>query len=226
MQAGGLRTGLSISAGADMKALIAAAMAVLAASCGAVKTEPQTLRLYANAHALYSGGQFTQCAALLEGVKGFPPALTLRAKAHYFAGDYGRAEQSCKQAIRLRPGNFEAKLYLARIMRDRGESAKAMRMAEDLLADNPADIRLLRLAASIAMEHGDAAGASLFLDQAADHTAEGAMVLLDRARFRWIAGKGNEALEDLARARAMLPWETPAARSINQLENRITEAMR
>jgi len=63
------------------------------------------------------------------------------------------------------------------------------------------------------------------LDQAADAAADGAMALLDRARLRWIAGRGSDALEDLSRARAMLPWETGITRSIGQLEDRITEAM-
>ena len=93
------------------------------------------------------------------------------------------------------------------------------------MADNPHDVRLLRLAANLAMEQGDPARASALLDQAAELAADGALVLLDRARLRWIAGRGNDALEGLARARAMLPWETPIVRSIIQLENRITEAM-
>jgi tetratricopeptide (TPR) repeat protein len=212
-----------------MKILLLAAIVLLAGSCGgksnAKKADLETLRLYTNAHELYSGGQFPETAALLEGVKNFPPALTLRAKAQYFSGDLSLAEKSFRQTIKLRPGNFEAKLYLARILRDRGEGERSMHLVENLLADNPHDLRLLRLAAGLALEQGDAARAAVLLDHAADLTADGAMVLLDRARIRWISGKGTEALEDLSRARAMLPWETPVARSINQLEDRITEAM-
>ena len=194
-------------------------------SCEGGKTDQQTLRLYANAHELYSNGRFSETAEMLNSEKRFPPALALRAKAEYFSGDISKAEQSFKRAVRMRPGNYEAKLYLARILRERGESVKAKQLTENLLADNPGDLRTLRLAASLALELGDSAGASVFLDQAAQAAADGAMVLLDRARLNWIAGRGSEALEDLARAKAMLPWETPIARSITQLENRITEAM-
>ena len=203
------------------------AIVVLFGSCGdgERKADQQTLRLYANAHELYSNGRFFETAELLNSVNHFTPALTLRAKAEYFSGDINRAENSFKRAVKTRPGNFEARLYLARILRDRGEAAKAKQLVENLLADNPHDVRALRFAATLAMELGDPAGASVLLDQAAELSADGAMVLLDRARLSWIAGKGGEALEDLARARAMLPWDTPVARSIDQLENRIAEEM-
>jgi hypothetical protein len=65
----------------------------------------------------------------------------------------------------------------------------------------------------------------IFLDRASEFSAESAMVLLDRARLRWIAGNSNEALEDLSRARAMLPWDTPLLRSILNLENIIKGAL-
>ncbi|MCL2043303.1 MAG: tetratricopeptide repeat protein [Treponema sp.] len=212
-----------------MKAMMLAVITLIFCSCGgkgdAISTDPQTLRLYANAHELYSNGQFPEAVALLEELNNFTPALMLRGKAQYFSGDYARAEKSLDRVIKLRPGNFDAKLYIARILRERGESEKAQRLTEELLADNPHDVRVLRFAASLAMEQGDPAGALALLDQAAELTADGAMALLERARIRWIAGKGDEALEDLSRARAMLPWETPIARSINQLESRITEAM-
>ena len=230
----GLPKDLPTSAEANMKRLshihymlLFSAIAVIFGSCGGgnKKIDPQTLRLYANAHELYSNGQFPETAELLDKVKNFPPALTLRAKAEYFSGELNRAENSFKRAVKARPGNFEAKLYLARILRDKGDGAKAKQLVESLLADNPHDIRALRLAATLAMELGDPAGASFLLDQAAELVSDGAMVLLDRARINWIAGRGSEALEDLARARAMLPQNTTITRSINQLENRIVEAM-
>jgi tetratricopeptide (TPR) repeat protein len=189
------------------------------------KVDEETVRLYANANELYGSGRFSETAELLSGVKSFTPALTLRAKAEFFSGNLDMAEKSCRQAIKTRPGAFEAKLYLARILREKGEEVEVKKITDDLLADNYHDVRLLRFAAAIAMEQGDITGASALLDQAAELSADGAMVLLDRARLRWIAGKGPEALEDLARARAMLPWDTPLARSISNLENRITEAM-
>ena len=205
--------------------LLSCAIITLFGSCSK-NVDVEIMRLYVNAREMYSDGNFNGAAALLNGVKDFPPALTLRAKAEYFSGDLDKAEKSCRQAIKHRPGAYEAKLYLARILRDKGDDANARRTAENLLADYPHDARLLRFAASLALEKGDAAEAAVLLDQAAELSADSAMVLLDRARLRWIAGKGEEALEDLSRARAMLPWDTPIARSIHQLENRITEALK
>ena len=188
------------------------------------KTDADDIRLYINALELYGSGQFPQTAKLLAGVK-FPPALTLRAKSEYFSGDLDQAEKTCRQAVKYQPAAFEAKLYLSRILRDKGENEKARQLAENMMADNPNDVRLLRFAATLAMERDDVVEAAVLLDRAAELSADSAMVLLDRARLRWIAGRGDEALEDLSRAGAMLPVNTPVSRSINQLEKRIREAM-
>ena len=202
---------------------IFAAASIAAVACNG-KASDEDVRLYANALELYGGGQFSETAELLSEVK-FPPALTLRAKAEYFQGDLERAENSSRQAAKLQPAYFESKFILARVLRDRGEYEKARQVTEDLLANNPNDIRLLRFAATLASDRGEAVRAAVLLDKAAELSAEGAMVLLDRARLRWIAGNGEAALEDLSRAEAMLPANTPVSRAINQLEKRITEAM-
>jgi tetratricopeptide (TPR) repeat protein len=189
------------------------------------KADAETIRLYANAHELYANENFSDAAALLNGVNKFPPALTLRAKAEYFTGNLDLAEKSCRRAIKYRPAAFEAKFYLVKILWEKGEEADAKKAAEELLTDNPFDVRLLRFAAIMALEKGDAAEASALLDRAAELSADSAVVLLDRARLRWISGNGPDALEDLGRARAMLPWDTPLARSINRLEKRIAETL-
>ena len=189
------------------------------------KTGVDDIKLYVNALEMYGRGQFSQTAELLASVKKFSPSLVLRAKSEYFSGDLDRAEKSCKQVVKYQPASFEAKLYLARVLRDRGESEKAKQLTENIMADNPNDVRLLRFAATLAMERDDAVEAAVLLDRAAELSADSAMVLLDRARLRWIAGRGGEALEYLSRAGAMLPRNSPVLRSINQLEKRITEAM-
>jgi hypothetical protein len=83
----------------------------------------------------------------------------------------------------------------------------------------------LRFASGLALERGNTGEAAALLDQAAELAAECALVMLDRARLRWIAGRGAEALADLARARAMLPPDTPLVRSVANLESRIMEAL-
>ena len=84
---------------------------------------------------------------------------------------------------------------------------------------------MLRFASNLALERGKTGEAAALLDQAAELSAESALVLLDRARLHWTAGRGVEALEDLSRAKAMLPWETPLARSVEYLETSIKEAL-
>jgi len=193
-------------------------------SCSKTPDE-KTIRLYAHASENYASGNFLQTIEILRTEKNFPPALLLRAKAEFFSGEYENAEKTCRRILKLQPSSFEAKLYLARIYREKNETAKALQLTESLLADNPQDIRVLRLAASLVMEAGKIDEASVYLDRAAEFSAESAMVLLDRARLRWIAGKGSDAIEDLSRARAMLPWDTPLLRTISNLENTIKEFM-
>ena len=185
--------------------------------------DAETIRVYVRASDAYSQGRFNETSEILSGQNKFPPAVILRAKAEYFAGDTEKAEKTCRRAIKLRPSSPEANLYLARILREKGDLAGAVKIAETLLTDDPQDIRALRLAADLAAETGKFDEAAALLDRAAEYSAESAMVLLDRARLRWIAGRGNDALEDLSRARAMLPWETPLIRSISNLERIIKE---
>jgi len=185
----------------------------------------ETIRAYALASDAYAQGRFAETTEILRGVKKFSPALILRAKAEYFSGDFEKAEKSCRAALKYRPSSFEAKLYLARIHREKGNLQSAMETIESLLADNPQDVRALFFASELADEAGKNNEAIIFLDKAAELSAENALVLLDRARFRWVAGRGAEALEDLSRAKAMLPWDTPLTKSIINLENRIKEIL-
>lgn len=199
-------------------------MVLFYASCRKAPNE-ETIRLYARASQEYSAGNFLETMEILNKEKKFPPALILRAKAEYFYGDLDKAEKSCRRALSLRPSSFEAKLFLARIMREKDNPENALQLTESLLADNPQDIRALRFAAELAEEAGKNDEAAAYLDRAAEFSAESAMVLLDRARLRWTAGKGAEALNDLSRAKAMLPWDTPLLRSILNLEKVIMEVM-
>jgi tetratricopeptide (TPR) repeat protein len=210
-----------------MKILFGAALLAIAAvlfSC--TRADEETLRRYARAKDLYAQGRFSETSSLLSETKNFVPALALRGKAEYFSGNLAKAEAFCRRALKRRPEAFEAKLYLARILRDSGDLDKAEKAALELLADNPQDIRTLRFASDIAIKRGKSNEAHAFLDQAADLSAESAMVLLDRARLHWVAGRGGQALEDLRRAQAMLPWDTPLSKSIENLESIIKEAVK
>jgi tetratricopeptide (TPR) repeat protein len=201
--------------------LICICLPLLSVSC---TEDKQTLQRYARAKDMYANGRFPETSAVLAGMNNFVPALVLRAKAEYFSGDLARAEAASRRAIRRRPSSFEAKLYLARILRDKGDLPQAEKMTLGLLADNPQDIRTLRFASELAMLRGKDHEAQALLDQAAELSAENAMVFLDRARLHWAAGRSGEALQDLKTAGVMLPWDTPLAKSIERLESIIREA--
>jgi tetratricopeptide (TPR) repeat protein len=193
-------------------------------SCSKTPDQKTILR-YVRASEAYAQGRFADTIENLSGEKKFPPSLLLRAKAEFFSGDVERAEKTCRRLLKKRPSFYEGKLYLARILREKGDSDKAVQVTEELLADYPQDIRALRFSAELAGESKKYDEAAIFLDKAAELSAESALVFLDRARLRWVAGKGQEALEDLSRAKALLPWDTPLLRVINNLERTIMEVM-
>jgi len=197
--------------------------AIFCATSCAKSPKKETILLYVRASDAYAQGRFTEAAEILRKQNNFPPALVLRAKAEYFNGNLDKAEKSCRRALKLRPSSLEATLYLARILREKGDLKGAESVMESLLADNPQDIRALRLSAEIASDARKFNEATIFLDRAAEFSAESALALLDRARLRWTAGKKAEALEDLSRAKAMLPWDTPLLHSISNLEKTIKE---
>ena len=185
--------------------------------------DTETIRQYVRATEAYSQGEFAEASEILSRQKKFFPSVILRAKAQYFAGDIEKAEKTCRRAIKMRSSSSEAKFYLASIFREKGDLSGAEKITEELFSDDPQNIRALRLAADLAVQTGKLDEATALLDRAAEYSAESAMVLLDRARLRWIAGRGNDALDDLGRAKAMLPWDTPLLRSISNLEKIITE---
>jgi tetratricopeptide (TPR) repeat protein len=207
-----------------MKGVLAHFLLALLLSCGKDRVDDETLLLYTRSSAAYSQGRFDEAARMLAGVASFPPALVLRGKGEYFSDDPVSAEKSLRRALALNPASEEARLFLARLLREKGETGEAAALAETLLRDNPQDIRTLRLAADLARERGEAGEAAALLDRAAEASAETALVFLDRARSRWIGGNGPGALEDLERAEILLPWDTPLTRSIGQLRSTILSA--
>jgi tetratricopeptide (TPR) repeat protein len=188
--------------------------------------DDETLLQYARAQSLYAEGRLEETIAGLEGINGFIPGLVLRGKAEYFSGNLEKAEKIFRQAVKLHPAAAEAGLYLARVLREENRIAEARAAAEALVADDPLDIRALRLAASLESDRGPAgqAAALAFLDRAVEASSECALVFVDRARARWIAGKGEEALEDLNRARTLLLPDTPMLRALEKLESAVREA--
>jgi predicted Zn-dependent protease len=194
---------------------------VLMLSCKYGKPDEETMLLYAKASSVYREGQYAEAASMLSEERAFAPSLVLRGKAQYFAGEDNNAEKSLRRALSISPGNTEAGLYLARLRREKGNIKDAKQIIEKILSDDPQNIRALRLAAEMARDTGPQgeAMAAVYLDQAAEASSELALVFMDRARNRWVNGNGKAALEDILRAKALLPLNSPLLRSVNTLES-------
>ena len=195
------------------------------ASCFTPNTDDETLRLYIRSQDVYREGRFSEAALMLKGETKFVPSLVLRGKAEYLSGDLFGAKKSLERALHLRPHDLEASLFLVRVLRETGESGEAQKLMDKILEVNSMDIRALRLAAELARDRGisgEAAAAAL-LDRAVEASAEAALVFLDRARLRWVGGNRSGALDDLGRARVLLPHDSPVIRAVETLESIIRE---
>jgi tetratricopeptide (TPR) repeat protein len=204
-----------------MKKIAAALVALTVLVSCARAPGDETLLLYAQAQGAYGRGAFAQTAQMLQGVQGFMPALVLRGKALYFCDDDEGAERVLQKALK-QGRSAEALLFTARIKRDRGDAEGARAIAEELIRDNPQDIRALRLASDLAAARGDGAEAAALLDKAAEAAAEGAMVFIDRAKLRWSRGNAGGALQDLARAETLLPWAEAFSQNVAALRAAIS----
>jgi len=75
---------------------------------------------------MYAQGKFTEAIENLDKEKKFPPSLLLRAKAEFFSGDLEKAEKTCRRLLKIQPSFYEGKLYLAKILREKGDSVMAI----------------------------------------------------------------------------------------------------
>jgi tetratricopeptide (TPR) repeat protein len=182
-----------------------------------------TLAAYARAAAAFDAGRIEDASVAAAELDSFYPAVVLLGKTRWYAGESVAAEKAFRSALRLRPSSAEARLGLARVLRSGAGSDEASSLVEDLLADDPSDIRALRLAAELATDRGETATAAAFLDRAAESAAETGLAFLDRARLLWIAGDGEGARRDLRAAIAVLPRDSAAARAACSLESALNE---
>jgi tetratricopeptide (TPR) repeat protein len=206
--------------------LFLACFAVAACSEKETGSEAQLLR-YSRAKALYDGGKFEEAVQLLEK-ETFTPSLVLRGKAFFFAGDHENAEKQLRLVLKKRPSAVEASIYLARILREKGDYAAAEKIVNQVISDDPQNVRALRLAADLQKDKGPeySAEALAYLDRAVESSMETAMAILERARHKWIMGKDEEALADLAGAKTLFPPETPALKIVDNLQSTIKEFIR
>jgi tetratricopeptide (TPR) repeat protein len=198
---------------------------VLIVSCAEKPVDDDTLLIYARSVSLYNTGNFSGTVSLLndaDAVKkmdGFVPAIVLNGKSEYFLGNLDSAEKYFKRAIKLRPSQKESSVYLARILREKGDVNGAKKIVEKLLADDPADVSVLRFASELTKD--DSSVSLSYLNRAASAGEESALVLLERARRNWVLGKTKDALSDINGAKALAGFESPLFRAIENLEKTV-----
>jgi len=194
-------------------------------SCVSPREDDEKILLYMRSQDAYGAGRFNEVISLLKGETKFTPALIIRGKAEYLSGDLSSAEKTLSMALDLKPNDVECMIFLARVYREKGEADEAQKLLDKILGENSMDIRALRLAAELAFDRGVSgeAAASMLLDRAVEASAESALVFLDRARLRWVRGNFEAALDDLSRARVLLPGDSPVIRAVDTLESLIKE---
>jgi tetratricopeptide (TPR) repeat protein len=197
-------------------------------ACSEKKTGSEAeMVLYVRARALYDEGRFAETIQLLEK-ETFIPSQILRGKAFFFSDDRENAEKQLRAVLKKRPSAVEASIYLARVLREKGDGAAAEKIVNEILSDDPQNVRALRLAADLQKDKGPeySAEALAYLDRAVEASMETAMAILERARHKWLLGRDEEALADLAGAKTLFPPDTPTLKVVDHLQSTITEFLR
>jgi tetratricopeptide (TPR) repeat protein len=129
------------------------------------------------------------------------PALTQLANAQLaLAGDTGDlagyevAETTAARAVGLTPEQPGALLALAHSLAGQHDFAGALRLAEEVLDDNPVNVGALLTAGDSQLELGEYIDARLRYDRAAELTGGGAAILSRYARLEATIGSIDEAM--------------------------------
>jgi len=182
---------------------------ILFQSCGPSSSRAalkgDALNRYNQALVLYSEGRYRDAADLLAGFNNSYSAQVLRGRALFFISNYKDGETALKRALQIRPSSIEGRLYLAYIQRAIGKVDEARKLAEDILADDPENLRAYRVLADLAEA---SSSKRVYLDQALEGMGEAALLFVERARSRWISGDGHGALQDVSAALVLLPEES------------------
>ncbi|MEW6564354.1 MAG: tetratricopeptide repeat protein [Spirochaetota bacterium] len=177
---------------------------------------------YKDALVLFNEGRYSEAAKKLESLRAYYGAQLLRGKAFYFRGAYSDAEKALRESLRLRPSSVEGRLYLAYTQRALGKEAEAQKLAEDILADDPDNIRAYRILLELTQNDRNKAN---LLNQALEAAQETAFLFVERARYRWISGDGTGALQDISAALSLIPTDSMLRQPIAALQKTITTQM-
>jgi tetratricopeptide (TPR) repeat protein len=194
---------------------------ILFHSCSAASDHLSGVQLdrYTQALGLYSDGRFKEAAQIVRtSSKGHYPTQILCGKALFFTGDYSGAKTALQEALRLRSTSVEARLYMAYIQRASGHIKDAQKIAEDILVDDPENLRALRLLADLAEGQG---AKTAYLDRAISGMGEAALLFVERARSRYVSGDCSGSLQDISAALSLLPENSSLRSPIVALQQTI-----
>jgi tetratricopeptide (TPR) repeat protein len=111
-------------------------------------------------------------------------------------GTYIRAEEALTRALEISPQDPDARSLLASVRFTTHDFTGALRLAEDLLAEDPDDLGALAVAGDARLELGDYAGASAAYEELSRRLPGAAAVDVRHARLAFLLG-------DLERARRL-----------------------
>lgn len=113
---------------------------------------------------------------------------------------YARAGEALRRALEIYPNDPEARALLASVRFTTHDFSGALRLAEELLAEDPGDLGALAVAGDARLEIGDYAGATAAYDELARRLPGAAAVDVRRARLAQLLGQVKEARRLAARA--------------------------
>jgi tetratricopeptide (TPR) repeat protein len=208
-------------------AIMAGAAIISLCSCARRAPTSEQLKAYAEAKASYAAGKLADTKKTLlplAKARSLPEAEFLLGKTRFFLGEYDEAVSSFKDLASAFPKYHEADIWMARTYLQQGKPEEAAKVAQELLAYDSSDSRLYYLEAMVLSAKGDLEGALGYLERSSESGEELAKSLFESARIYYRFGQDDKAVKELARAKAMLPPDSPANEAVAELAKRLAQA--
>jgi tetratricopeptide (TPR) repeat protein len=176
-------------------------------ACAPHSPSSDLISQYLSAKDAYAAGDLEgteqRLGAILAKDRGFHQARFLLGKVYYFQNRTADARRVFTSLIRGHRGYNEAEIWLVRVLMQEGATDQAKKRAEDLIAFDAADPRLLFLRGSLALEEADLKNALEFFERAAQFGDELARTHLEMARLYYQFDLPERAMEELALCRTI-----------------------
>lgn len=182
---------------------------------------------YAKAKASYLQGDYDKAIDLIEkgrfNLRSAHQAFLLEAKCEFFLLHPDRAEAIFRRLIKLYPRYAEAELYLARSLLAEGRFDEAQTEIEGAMRWNPDDPRLLALMGSLHEAKREYQKAFEYYARSCSFADELAKSEISLAQLYWRFDQGNQALDRVRLAKAIISPESALSRPLGELESRMTQ---